>query len=312
MAKKVVESVVSPITGSSNVTLLERISVQQLIRDWYDAFSIDITNELSGLDEIIVYRCEDTKLIFYYPFELAGSETRYSQLSKFDWYYMPRKWEHDAAIEDLVGCRKILEVGCGQGAFIERLIREYAFEAVGIELNHSAVEVAQAKHLPVFSMNLQDFSKIKRGYFDAVCAFQVLEHISDPLGFLRNTVNAIKVGGKLILSVPNSESFTKYAENNLLDQPPHHMHRWCKNSFLSLPTMLPVKFVRFKIEPLACYHIDWYLGIQLSRLTSNKIILSLLFRLTHYVFKPVLNRFSYFRNCIDGHTLYVEFSVTEH
>jgi SAM-dependent methyltransferase len=304
-----IESVVSPLTGSSNVTLIEKLSTQRLIQDWHGAFSIDTSNEFSEFDEISVYLCEDTQLIFYYPFELAGSETLYSQLSKFDWYYMPRKWEHDVAIQDLEGCKKVLEVGCGQGAFVHRLIQEHSIAAVGIEFNKKAVQIAQNHDIPVSASTLKELAVDKTKFFDAICAFQVLEHVSAPRSFLEETIQLIKPGGKLIISVPNSHCFTRHAHNNLLDQPPHHMHRWCKDTFLALQKILPLDLVRFRIEPLATYHIGWYLGIQRSRLPNIRIIRSPAFRLSDYVLKPLLERSSLFRRLIIGHTLYVEFRV---
>ena len=56
---------------------------------------------------------------FYTPSELAGSASLYEQLQKFDWYYMPEKWEFRQALSWIQaehGVRRLLEVG-GRGFF---------------------------------------------------------------------------------------------------------------------------------------------------------------------------------------------------
>ncbi len=120
-------------------------------------------------------------------------------------------------------------------------------------------------------------------------------------------VALLRTGGKLAISVPNSDSFTQYAAKHLLDQPPHHMHRWNKQTFLSLNKFLPIKLAKVRFEPLAIYHVDWYLNIQLSRFPRNKLIYSIASFMLSRIFAPVLKKSSLARRLVRGHTLYVEF-----
>lgn len=297
----------SPLTGSQDVTRLKVLQTKQLIRDWQQNFQIDIVEEFLEEEDIFLYQCNETKLKFFVPDCLVGSENIYSKLENFDWYYMPRKWEHDIAVRDLLGCHKVLEIGCGKGAFVERIHNELKLEVQGIELNSNAVEYARNKKLPVTQVDLADLVKEKEGYFDAVCTFQVLEHVSDPRQFLQSLIQLVKPNGKLIISVPNAESFPKYSKSNLLDQPPHHMTQWCKETFNSLTTIFPIQVKDFRIEPLAEYHIDWYLSIQLSRLSREWLFQKLVTRTAHRVLKPILQKSTFVRKSIPGHTLYVCF-----
>ncbi|PSR17468.1 class I SAM-dependent methyltransferase [filamentous cyanobacterium CCP3] len=299
----------SPLTKVPDVKLIKSISTKQLIKNWQQKFSIDISKYFASCEQIHLYQCNQTQLQFFTPDEIEGSGELYEQLQCFNWYYMRRKWEHDVAIQDLEGCKNVLEVGCGQGAFVQRLIQEHMLSAIGIESNKSAIQIAQSQGIPVSVSTLAEIACDKAKYFDAICAFQVLEHLSAPRTFIEDSIQLIKPGGKLILSVPNAESFAKHDHNNLLDQPPHHMHRWCKETFLTLQKVFPLDLVKFRIEPLAIYHIDWYLGIQNSRLPKIRLIRSPFFRISNYVMKPVLERYSVLRNLIVGHTLYVEFRV---
>lgn len=55
--------------------------------------------------------------------------------------------------------------------------------AVGIELNSKAVASAKTKGINIRQLDLHELAEEKESSFDAVCSFQVLEHISDPLMF---------------------------------------------------------------------------------------------------------------------------------
>ena len=172
--------ILSPIVDSSDVTLLKTIQTKKLIQDWISNFQIDITEELHGYSEIYLYQCNQTELKFFTPTDITGSSNLYAQLQKFDWFYMPDKWEHQIALKNLSGCQQILEIGCGLGSFVQAGINA-GFDIKGIELNQAAVTVAQNNNLPVECINLQEYANLYPQSLDAVCCFQVLEHIFNTL-----------------------------------------------------------------------------------------------------------------------------------
>ncbi len=157
------------------------------------------------------------------------------------------------------GCQRILEVGCGSGLFLEEIVRQLPGSSVmGIELSEWAVQQARQKNLPVEKMDLQALID-RHETFDAVCSFQVLEHVSQPRALLESLVTLLSPGGKLVLGVPNKDCFLKH-QYNLLDLPPHHMTRWGDFTFMYLEKLLPLKLVRVSLEPLAKYHIKGYVS----------------------------------------------------
>lgn len=229
----------SPLTAGKDIILLKTIKSQQLISDWKNTFQIDITAELRGHNEIYLYQCNQTKLKFFVPLDIAGTGKLYEQLQKFDWFYMSEKWEYQVALQNLSGYKDILEIGSGFGAFV-KAGRDAGLNIRGLELNEAAVKVAQKKNLPVECIDLQTFANQSPQSFDAVCSFQVLEHVPNPKQFIEWSLKALKPNGKLIFCVPNSESFLKY-QYNLLDMPPHHMLQWSETSFRALEKIFPVK-----------------------------------------------------------------------
>jgi 2-polyprenyl-3-methyl-5-hydroxy-6-metoxy-1,4-benzoquinol methylase len=296
---------VSPLTGLGDVTLLKTIPAEQLIRDWRDGrLKIDITEELHGHEEIYLYQCNRTKLRFFYPPDIAGSDRLYEKLQSNEFYYTEDKWEHRAALEDLAGCEQILEIGSGFGAFVQICI-DRGLNARGVELNEAAVARAQQLGLPVERLGLEHAAELYNGTFDAVCGFQVLEHVPNPCDFISWSVKMLRPHGKLIYCVPNADSFLKY-QYNLLDMPPHHMLRFSRETFVSLQKLFPLKLEKVMYEPLASYHvagyIDSYSRHYRSHCTPTKIL-----------FNRYINPFYRFclrlglRRLLGGQSLYVLF-----
>lgn len=304
---KNVELPLSPLTGNQDTKVLEVLKTRRLVNAWRDAFKIDISVEMELYKAIYLCQCNQTGLQFFSPINITGSSEMYEKLEQFDWYYMPRKWEHDIAILDLPGCQQVLEVGCGRGAFVERLCSDYHLNAQGIEFNINAVNQAQERGIPIQRIDLHELAKTKASNFDAICSFQVLEHVSDPKEFIDSMICLVKPGGKIIIAVPNRDTFTKYAAASLLDQPPHHVTRWNKAVFQNLTKQFPLRLLHVKYEPLAEYHVDWYFSIQLGRIPKTLPLYDPIKKFLELKVKPLLKSYPFVRSLIRGHTLYVCF-----
>lgn len=101
---------------------------------------------------------------------------------------------------------RILDIGCGCGANA-RALRERAprVRIVGIEPNARAVELARNVCDEVFHGTSDAWLATKpTESFDAVVLSDVVEHIADPLAFLRSLANAAPLANAtFIVSVPN-------------------------------------------------------------------------------------------------------------
>ncbi len=249
----------SPLVSGSPVRLLSRIPASRLIADWKNSLGIDIGAMLGRIPEILLYRCQASQVDFFMPPDAAGTPEFYEGLRKFEWYYMADKWEFTEALRDLAGRLRILEVGSGTGLFVEMAGKELKGARIqGIELNENAVNQAREKDLPLMQMDLEELGR--RGEtFDAVCGFQVLEHVNRPRELLAAMVQVLEPGGVLSLSVPNRDSFLRH-QYNLLDMPPHHMTRWNGEALAYLSRIFPLRLQGLRYEHLAPYHILGYVA----------------------------------------------------
>ena len=95
---------------------------------------------------------------------------------------------------------RLLEVGVGRGSFLAAA-REAGFEVEGCDLSASLCRrVQQATGITVHNMSLE---QLPQGAYDVVAMHHVLEHVADPVGFLRAARERLKPGGVLHLAVPN-------------------------------------------------------------------------------------------------------------
>lgn len=100
------------------------------------------------------------------------------------------------------GCR-VLEVGCGGGAFLARL-EESGCEAVGVDLLEEAVRAAremvrEATVLRVDAVSLP----FEDGSFDRLAAHHLVEHLDDLPGALHEWKRVLVPGGVMALCTPN-------------------------------------------------------------------------------------------------------------
>ncbi len=70
--------------------------------------------------------------------------------------------------------------------------------------------------------------------YDAVCAFQVIEHVERPAELFAEMAAAAKPGGLVIIGVPHTPSAIVRIPNFLLNAPPHHLTWWSEAALSAL------------------------------------------------------------------------------
>jgi len=102
----------------------------------------------------------------------------------------------------LAGAR-VLDVGCGSGVFLAELARRGA-AVEGADLTDAHVLYARRKHgLTVHKRPLSSaFWSERRGTYDLVTLWDVVEHLDFPARNLREAADLLKPGGYLMLDTP--------------------------------------------------------------------------------------------------------------
>lgn len=243
-----------PLCESTNLKMFEMIKKDDLIHLYYKLtkynFDYLITNDFE------CFECLKCGLKFFYPL-LTFDDKFYTILQQFDWYYMENKEEYEYARNFINHNDKVLEVGCGKGAFAKYInTKDY----VGLELSESALKLANEKGIKVVKETIQNFAMSHKEEFDVVVSFQVLEHVSNPRSFIESKLNTLKPGGRMIIGVPCEDSFLKYSVNGILNMPPHHLTRWSKRTLVFIAKKYNLIIEDIYHEKVQEVHKVWFLA----------------------------------------------------
>src|SRR6478672_2792007 len=103
---------------------------------------------------------------------------------------------------------RVLEVGCGGGAFSEKLLRDDV-EIWGIEPDKSAADIARGKLTKVLNATFEAAAhELPARYFDLVICNDVIEHMPDHDQFLQAIKATMTDDAVLVGSLPNIRHIT--------------------------------------------------------------------------------------------------------
>lgn len=100
---------------------------------------------------------------------------------------------------------RVLEIGCGTGYVLQGLAAEGRYELTGLEEHLAGLRHARER-LPAVEFVQADARDLPyESVFDAVGAFDVIEHIDDDGAVLANMNRALKPGGIVVVTVPQHQ-----------------------------------------------------------------------------------------------------------
>lgn len=177
-------------------------------------------DKVFGLDESKVFKCENCKTIFLFPY-LTNSEIGklYKNYNKM--YILRGVGKNISSsyevfeiglnegklrykrFQNHIGNKDVLEIGAGAGSFL------YCSKNIAKEIH--AVEPCESnrKYIKerITSNSYEDTNYLiqENVKFDSIFLFHVFEHMTSPIGFLKKTKLLLKEDGCLIIEVPNAD-----------------------------------------------------------------------------------------------------------
>ena len=108
-------------------------------------------------------------------------------------------------ISSLSGIKRILDVGCFDGRFLEYM--EQGYEWLGIEIHKEAADRARQRGVNIIA---EDYAELASHQIevDAVLAVDVIEHSYDPREFLACLASVVREDGIIIITTGNTDAPT--------------------------------------------------------------------------------------------------------
>jgi SAM-dependent methyltransferase len=121
---------------------------------------------------------------------------------------------------------RLLEIGCSYGFFLDAARRE-GWDVQGIELSDRAASFARKElGLSVLRATVSELYEDQPLPYDAIVAWHVIEHLTDPRKFLEEIAAMVRPGGILALRTPNIESAVAKLAGKAWEwmSPPDHIY----------------------------------------------------------------------------------------
>ena len=152
------------------------------------------------------------------------------------------------------GQGRLLDFGCGNGAYLQMMQRR-GWTVTGLDVSERMVEyIRNQLGLNAYVGTLPHLD-LEPESFDVITMWHALEHIHEPFALLREARSLLVRGGKIVISVPNIDSwpFRWFGRNWFALELPRHLSHF-------MPTTLAEMMERagFAVEPIQMVrHSDW-------------------------------------------------------
>ncbi|HMJ88436.1 MAG TPA: class I SAM-dependent methyltransferase [Candidatus Acidoferrum sp.] len=216
------------LCGSVRVEVSDSLRGDDIKRMWdayEEGFSPEQLLPVTSRTEVNLFQCCNCGFRYFDP-SLAGGAAFYEHLSRRPYYPAVKpEFTRAAQLAQQHSLNRVCDVGCGGGYFLD-MARKNGHETFGLELNPRAAAMSRSKGHHIFADDLSAIAATRSGSFDLVTAFQVIEHVPNPVEFLELAARLVRPQGYVVVGVPNSQSIHSLAPLDPHEWPPHHLSRW--------------------------------------------------------------------------------------
>lgn len=233
------------LCGSDEIAIHHSLNARDILNCWARAghqFSPAVVAPFLKEGMIHLYDCLGCGFQFFNP-KLAGSGKFYEHLhADGSDYYATDRPENERNVRFAIrhNYRTILDLGCGSGFALDAAKRA-GLETFGIELSRTAAAAAAQRGHTIFPVLLEGMDPVWEGKFDLISLNQLLEHVPDPVGLIRQCIRFLSPRGAIAIAVPGATGVLRFAPWQQLNWPPHHVSLWTTKDFHTLARQVKLR-----------------------------------------------------------------------
>ncbi len=219
-----------PVTGRPAKRFVQWVSARLLTDLWRIEFRADVRTSFAGVETFGLW--ESPSGLYFFDPPCEGDGVFYGALSAWQDRHgrspkQTMREEFAIAAAAIAPGARVLDVGCGSGAFRNAIPHA---DYVGLD-PHLARSLVSDRLRPE---TLEAHLAAGAAPYDAVCSFEVIEHVADPKALFAGMVRAAKPGGLLCIGAPHVPSALTRIPNFLISAPPHHLTWWTEAALAEL------------------------------------------------------------------------------
>ena len=152
---------------------------------------------------------------------------------------------------------KLMDLGCGLGYFLDGVVKDKTFDAIGVDVSQDAVDYVKQKFGHEVK-NETELDNLPAQGFDVITQWHVLEHVHLLNERMQQLKRLLKPGGTMFIAVPNSNSWDAKHYKEFWDgyDVPRHLYHFNQKSFNLLMEKHGFKVVETKSMPFDAPYIS--------------------------------------------------------
>ena len=166
-----------------------------------------------------------------------------------------------AIIKNIPNTQGAIDIGTGDGAFLEELLKKGFTQVVGVEPSKAPIQASLPEIRPFIKKGLFNSRSFKKNNVSLITCFQTFEHLYDPLKTCRESYRILKKGGAFYIVCHNRRSLSCRIlgfKSPIFDI--EHLQLFSPQSAMALLTK--AGFTRITIKPLLnVYPLHYWLKL---------------------------------------------------